>query len=62
MNEVCTCVDACTASPFVTLGLCPIPPDGQTLSQGPLEVGALCLTACHCAVVVIFFFSAGDGV
>ena len=40
----------------------PPPPDGQSLSQGPVEVGALCLTACHCAMVVIFFFSAGDGV
>lgn len=40
------------------------PPHGQTLSQGPVEVGALCLTACHCAMVVISFsfFSAGDGV
>ena len=34
----------------------PPPPDGQSLSQGPVEVGALCLTACHCAMVVIFFF------
>ncbi|CAB1453383.1 unnamed protein product [Pleuronectes platessa] len=33
----------------------PPPPDGQTLSQGPVEVGALCLTACHCTVVENFF-------
>lgn len=32
------------------------PPDGQPLNQDPVEVGALCLTACHCAMVLIFFF------
>lgn len=40
---------------LITSGLCPLPPDGQTLSQGPVDIGALCLTARHCAIVVIFF-------
>lgn len=51
----CACVNAGAVSPIVTPGLCPVPPDGQTLSRGPVEVGALCLTARHCAIVVIFF-------
>lgn len=44
------CVPHCNPWPLLP------PPDGQPLNQDPVEVGALCLTACHCAMALIFFF------
>lgn len=44
------CVPHCNPWPLLP------PPDGQPLNQDPVEVGALCLTACHCAMALTFFF------